>query len=191
MRRALALALFLLLALASSAAARTVQADLDTAHEYWNTTVCAGQWQVIPDWTLPERNAQGEATGIGFTHNPTSGTFESGGTRWDWFIRACEFTVYPKLQGVDRCYTVGHEVGHFVEGPDHDGAMAAAALESLARLCAQKVNPVRAAVRRTRKVTSRVLRYRAAQRRIALRRAARIYKRLHSSTPHQHFNSAR
>lgn len=118
------IAVVVLLACAPAAGARTIHQDLDDAHRYWGSSVCQGQWQVTPD-TPDQRGVRGGvATGLGFVHNPVSGVFADGGTRWDWFIARCEFTVDPTLQGCQRYYVIAHEVGHFVHGPGHVGAMA-------------------------------------------------------------------
>jgi hypothetical protein len=110
---------------APAASAATIHDDLDAAQSYWQSDVCRGQWQVVPDMTLKDRNAYGEATGIGFTYNPESGSYtDDNGHRWDWYIERCEFSMDPTLQGGERRCVVTHEVGHFVHGPAHVGPMA-------------------------------------------------------------------
>lgn len=123
MTRTLLIALVAFLVLASSASARTVHEDLADAHRAWGSTVCQGQWQVTPD-TLEHRGVRGgAATGIEFIYNPVSGVYADANGRWDWRIARCEFAVNPTLQGCARYYVVLHEMGHFVHGPGHDGAM--------------------------------------------------------------------
>lgn len=117
-----------MLCFAGSADARTVRQDLAAAQAYWDSDVCAGKWQVLPDDSLRERSHHGEAIGIAFQHNPVSGTFAADGTRWDWFIASCTFSMDPALQGCDREHTVRHEVGHFIHGPGHTGPMSPAVL---------------------------------------------------------------
>lgn len=121
------------------AEARTIQQDIDAAHAYWQSDVCAGQWQVTPDTPENHGTRSGAATGIGFTHNPTSGSYADAGTRWDWHIARCEFTLDPRLQGCDREETVRHEVGHFVHGPSHAGPMSS---PSLARVPCSQTPPM-------------------------------------------------
>lgn len=109
--------------LPAAAGGRTLHEDLAAAHAYWGSDVCAGQWQVTPDTPEYRGVRGGAATGIGFTHNPAGGSYVDSNGRWDWHVARCEFTVNPELQGCARYWVVLHEVGHFIHGPGHDGAM--------------------------------------------------------------------
>jgi hypothetical protein len=135
--RALLVAVAVALAVPATVGAATIREDLEAAHVYWQTgvavpepvdvagNVCRSSWVVVPDATVTARNAWGEATGVQFTHNPAGGVYEAAGTRWDWHIARCEFSLHPGLSAPQRRCVVRHEVGHFIHGPWHHGAMSA------------------------------------------------------------------
>lgn len=154
-------AVVVLLAFVPAAGARTVHQDLADAHRFWGSTVCAGQWQVTPDSPEQRGVRGGAATGIEFVHNPVSGAYLDSNGRWDWYIARCEFTVDPTLHGCQRWYVIAHEVGHFVHGPGHAGAMAPERVGDIA--C-----PIRS------RATARVTRTRVARSSRYRRQATRI-----------------
>lgn len=41
----------------ATATARTITQDLAVAHHYWQTDICRGAWQVIPDTSVRLRGA--------------------------------------------------------------------------------------------------------------------------------------
>jgi hypothetical protein len=72
--------------------------------------------RVAHDPTLAEREASGEAHGIQTTWD---------GAEWQYSVGSCWFSVDPALHGPSLCWTIIHEVGHFVHpGPGHTGPMA-------------------------------------------------------------------
>lgn len=179
-RTALLLASLVLLAPAAPAQAHThgdLEADVQAAHDYWHSDVCNRQWVITPDATLSARGHGGEATGIGFTYNPTSGSYVGANGRWDWYIDRCEFTVDPALQGCARRDVVRHEIGHFIYGPSHDGPMAPEVLAA-ASYCKPPVPDARPVVhvasrhvKRTRAQIARSLRFRRTMAKIWARAA--------------------
>lgn len=139
MRRLALLAVVAGLAAPATASANPVLADLEIAHAYWKTGTavpepadangpCRGRWNVIGDPGLAAYGYDGQATGMGFNHAPETGSYTALGTRWDWYVKACEFKVLPGIKGDERLCVIVHEVGHFIWGPEHDGPMSPGAL---------------------------------------------------------------
>lgn len=107
--------------LAAPAQARTIEQDLAVAQVYWHSDVCAGEWVVLPDAAgLRAAGYLGQATGLGWPSMAERAWSEGE----PWWIERCEFTLDPALTGCQREATIRHEVGHFVNGPSHDGRMA-------------------------------------------------------------------
>lgn len=115
-----------------------IHADTEAAHRYWQTGTavpepadatgpCRGRWNVVADDTLSAQGADGAATGLGFTYNPTGGAYtDTNGNRYDWqpIADRCEFSMSPRIEGGHRRCVVAHEIGHFIHGPWHRGPMA-------------------------------------------------------------------